>query len=109
MSRYNRKKLHDVNLRGILLTPHKSEDLQFLRVLSLSGELLFAVVLVLVCIARKLDQHEGKLHAATHGSVSHGSNGQDGNIGHCGYTATPACLLEGFNACQPQFLRNPKV
>ena len=31
-----------MNLRGILLTPHKSEDLQFLRVLSLSGELLFA-------------------------------------------------------------------
>ena len=85
-----------MNLRGILLTPHKSEDLQFLRVLSLSGELLFAVLLV--CIARKLDQHEGKLHAATHGSVSHGSNGQDGNIGHCGYTAPPACLLEGLYA-----------
>ena len=87
-----------MNLRGILLTPHKSEDLQFLRVLSLSGELLFAVLLELVCIARKLDQHEGKLDAATHGSVSHGSNGQDGNIGHCGYTPPPACLLEGFNA-----------
>ena len=87
-----------MNLRGILLTPQKSEDVQFLRVLSLSGELLFAVVLVLVCIARKLDQHEGKLHAATHGSVSHGSNGQDGNIGHCDYTSPPACLLEGLYA-----------
>ena len=62
-----------MNLRGILLTPHKSEDLQFLRVLSLSGELLFAVVLVLVrvCIARKLDQHEGKLHGVCSAAPQH--------------------------------------